>query len=280
MLGRASGGRIWIVGGTSESRAIARLLSARRIPWTATVVAPRALRLYGELPGRALARVLTAATLPRWLAEENVAAIVDASHPFATEISRLAIATGLPYLRYERPPVPLEPPAREFPTWEALLASVKPDGRRILLATGAKALPRFRPWQRRATLWARVLPVPESRQAAIAAGFPPKRILAQMPPASPAAECRLWRELGLDAVATKASGEAGGLAVKLAAARETGAALWVVARPAIAYPQQTAELSAVADFCAAPDRALSDRQAFPKPASREEPGPADGSGSN
>lgn len=240
---------IWLIGGTSESRAIAQTLSAAHIPWVATVVTPRAVQLYRGLPGSVQVGPLTPAAVPEFLQTHSIQAIVDASHPFAVEISQLAIATGLPYLRFERPELAIAPPAQVVPNLNSVLQPQHLSQRRVLLTLGVKALPHFRSWHRQATLWARILPTESAKAQAIQAGFPGERLLPLRPPVTLEQERQLWQHLQVDTVITKASGVAGGIAVKQAIARELGTSLIVIARPPIQYPRQTADVDEVRAFC-------------------------------
>lgn len=134
---------IWLIGGTCESARLARMLSERALPYVVTVTTPAARSLY---PPKAKVQVgkLTQEQLTQFLSAYNIQGILDASHPFACEISQLAIAQAqssrlsnslpahraahgpahgclspapyqrspgkpqgtIPYLRYERPPSP------------------------------------------------------------------------------------------------------------------------------------------------------------------------------
>ncbi|MEM6502919.1 MAG: precorrin-6A reductase [Cyanobacteria bacterium P01_C01_bin.89] len=235
--------KVWLIGGTSDSRTVAQILSDRHIPWIATVVSPRAQRLYKNLPGEIHAGPLTADALPHWLREHHITHIVDGSHPFAVEISSLAIATPLPYLRYERPAVDLAPIVETHPnivavsTWDRLFAEalsrIQP---RILLTTGLKSLQQVVPILHRAQWWARVLP--SSQESAITLGFPRNRLILQRPPVSVAAEKDQWQSLGINTVLTKASGSAGGLPEKIAAAIALQTRLLILQRPHLSYPHQ------------------------------------------
>jgi len=240
---------ICLIGGTTESRAIAQRLTRESIPWLATVVTPRARALYQDLPGQIRVGALTPPELTSFLQKADIRAIVDASHPFATEISRQAIATGLPYLRFERPDLPVEPPAQQVPDLGTVLQPRYLDQRRVLLTLGVKSLAAFRPWQTRAQLWARILPTPEAQSRAIAAGFAPERLIPTRLPVSHTQERDLWRTLAVDTVITKASGQAGGVAIKQAVARELQTPLLIIARPSLNYPEQTADLNRVCSFC-------------------------------
>lgn len=270
MKPQGSSRHIWLVGGTSESRAIAEALRDHGFPWIATVVAESARKLYVGLPGQVRSGLLTPETLPSWLSQESIAGIVDASHPFATAISQLAIASGLPYLRFERSRAELTARTRVLPQLDAVLNPCYLSGRRVLLTLGVKALARFAPWQRDVPpvvsgkesvpyrscdrLWARVLPSKSSIEVAIAAGFPRDRLIPQKLPVTYEQERSLWQRLQVDTVVSKDSGDAGGLAIKQAVAADLNVRLIVIARPAIAYPQQTNQIAVVLEFC---DRVLS-----------------------
>ncbi|MEM9245362.1 MAG: precorrin-6A reductase [Cyanobacteria bacterium P01_F01_bin.153] len=235
--------KVWLIGGTSDSRTVAQVLSDRQIPWIATVVSSRAQRLYNNLPGEIHAGPLTADALPRWIREHRITHIVDGSHPFAVEISSLAIASTLPYLRYERPAVDLAPLVETHPnivavsSWDKLFAEALFQTQpRILLTTGLKSLQQVVPILQQADWWARVLPT--SQELAIALGFPRNRLILQRPPVSAAAEKEQWRSLGINTVLTKASGAAGGLPEKIAAAIALQTRLLILQRPCLPYPHQ------------------------------------------
>ena len=249
--------RIWLIGGTSDSRAIAQLLSQRPYPWIVSVVTERAQRLYAPLFGN-LGDIhrgpLTLDSLPRWLIRHRITHIIDASHPFAVEISQLAIATGLPYLRYERPAIDLAPITRRHRniipvlSWEQLFnqALQTPDPPRILLTTGIKSLQRTIPLWTKAQWWARILP--DSREAAIALGFPENRLILQRPAPGVSEEQALWQTLTINTVLTKASGQAGGLPQKIEAAIALQTRLLILQRPALTYPQQATSLNDVSQW--------------------------------
>ena len=238
---------IWLVGGTSESRAIAQQLTQQGLPWLVTVVSPTAARLYAGLPDRIQSGALSPAGMQSLIRQHGIRAIVDASHPFATEISKQAMATGLPYLRFERQATTLELPAESVPDLDTLLQPTYLENRRVLLTLGIKALHQFRPWQQRARLWARILPTAKAQ--AIQAGFAPEQLICDRSPTDALAEQALWQKLGVDTVITKASGGPGGVPVKLAAAKALGVRLLVIARPKLLYPQQTHNLERVIEFC-------------------------------
>lgn len=234
---------IWLIGGTSDSAILAREIVTHGISCLVTVTTEGAKNLYPKSP-------LLTVKIGKPEQNEKITAIVDASHPYAVEISKIAIAfshqKNIPYLRYERPK--LEQTAIEL-DFETLLQSDYLSGQRVLLTLGYKALPLFQPWQNRATLYTRILPVVNSLEVAIAAGFSSDRIIALRPPISRDLEKSLWLQWKISLVVTKASGKEGGEEIKRLVAQELNIPLLVIARPKIFYPQQTSKISQVIAFC-------------------------------
>ncbi len=267
-------GRIWLIGGTQESAVLARAIAASQISCIISVTTESARSLYPTAPNLVTAvGCLTAESLPAFWQAWQVAAVLDASHPFAVEISELAIAAAaqlsIPYLRFERPLVNAElnagllnseehhseeyqltPYASAiFDSFDDLLAGNYLTGQRVLLTIGYRWLQRFQPWQERATLFARILPSVTALEAAIAAGFPPERLIALRPPIAAEMERALWRQWQISLVVTKASGAPGGEDVKRQVAAELGISLVAIARPEIVYPNQTSDVSVALQFC-------------------------------
>ncbi|MEB3288368.1 MAG: precorrin-6A/cobalt-precorrin-6A reductase [Leptolyngbya sp.] len=264
--------RLWLIGGTGEAVALASALGALAIPCLVTVTTAAAARAYPPRPGLTVqVRTLTPDTLADFIHTQGIAAILDASHPFAVEISQGAMAQAaglnLPYWRYERPNLSAglvtSPPDRSgFPTSECppsnatgsgsspqcpgqplrvpdLAAALRPDilgGQRVLLTLGYRWLAAFQPWQDRATLFARILPSPVALEAALAAGFLPERLIALRPPIGEGLEQALWQQWEITTVITKASGQPGGEDTKRRVAERLGAILVIIDRPPLVYP--------------------------------------------
>jgi precorrin-6A/cobalt-precorrin-6A reductase len=248
------GNRIWLIGGTQESTRIAAAIASAGFPCTVTVTTATAQGLYPQSPSlKVCIGSLDSSQLATFCTQEQIVGIVDASHPFAVAISRAAIAVGaarqIPYLRYERSSLLSTDTAIELDSFDSLLQGNYLLGQRVLLTIGYKALPLFQPWQERATLFTRLLPGVNSLEVAMAAGFTPDRIMAIRPPIGAELEKALWRQWQISLVVTKASGEAGGEAIKRAVAAALGIPIVVITRPKVAYPQQTSDLSDVLAFC-------------------------------
>ncbi|MGB5975281.1 MAG: cobalt-precorrin-6A reductase [Nodosilinea sp.] len=246
---------LWIIGGTGEAVQLAKALAARQIPCLVTVTTAAARRAYP--PSRCLNVAvgnLAAEELETFITARRVGAVLDASHPFAAEISRGAIAATQalqrPYWRYERPA--LEPSFNGLvhcvPGLEEILTPEVLAGR-VLLTLGYRWLHHFAPWQSQATLFARILPSAAALEAALEAGFTPDRLIALRPPVHAELEKALWRQWRITRVITKASGIPGGENTKRAIAERLGIPIFVLNRPQLQYPVVCHSREAVLDLC-------------------------------
>ncbi|MBD2043281.1 cobalt-precorrin-6A reductase [Microcoleus sp. FACHB-672] len=270
LLTRSNNGRIWLIGGTQESATLANRIAQEQWPCTISVTTEAATALYPPAPVlRVRVGKLDALQLGQFLQTESICAILDASHPYAVEVSKLAIATAcqyqIPYLRYERPRLDLISHAdnpncadlglensqifTSLDSFDTLLRSEILTGQRVLLTVGYRTLILFQPWQDKCTLFARILPSVPALEAALAAGFTPDRLIALRPPVSLDLERSLWQQWQISLVVTKASGVAGGEDVKRIVASELGVPVVVIDRPAIEYPQQTSDVATAVEFC-------------------------------
>jgi precorrin-6A/cobalt-precorrin-6A reductase len=219
---------ILILGGTAEARELAAALDAAGVRVTSSlagrVTRPRlpagAVRIGGFGGPDALAR---------WLREHDVAAVVDATHPFAERISasaaRACPLAGVPLLRLERPGWSERPGddwhwVDSLPEAAALLPRL---GRRALLTTGRQGLAAFA-GVADAWMLIRCVDPPD-------APLPPHHeLLLDRGPYTLAGELALIDRHALDLVVTKDSG-GGHTVAKLDAARERGLPAIVVRRP-------------------------------------------------
>jgi precorrin-6A/cobalt-precorrin-6A reductase len=170
------------------------------------------------------------------LLQEQITQIIDASHPFAGQISALAQDLAqelhLAYVRYQRRELPLTAGVIEIASLEDLFSQGLLQGRRVFLTLGAKSLPFFRDYQDQAALFARILPTASSLELAQRGGFLPERLIALRLPVSEALETALWQQWRIETVVTKASGAPGGEAIKTQLAQRLQIPLIRLARPA------------------------------------------------
>ena len=234
---------VWLIGGTKDSVVIANKISALQLSLIVTVATPEAKHLY-NFPINTLAGCMNREAMMKFCTAKNIATIIDASHPFAVEVSQNAIATTsklkIPYLRYERASCEsaVEDSITVLDSFETLLQGDYLLGKRVLLTVGCKVLPKFQSFHDQCTLFTRVLPKLDSLQTALDSGFSSDRIIALRPPIRAELETALWQQWNISLVVTKASGKPGGEDIKQQVASKLGIPLIAIARPNLAYPQQ------------------------------------------
>ncbi|MTF38832.1 cobalt-precorrin-6A reductase [Cyanobacterium aponinum UTEX 3222] len=250
---------IWLIGGTSESVIIARLLSDLKQDFVVTVTTKSACQLYENINNiQVVVTKLSLAQMRDFISLWQVFAIIDASHPFALEVSQNAIhlVTSsqdlcLPYLRYEREMVTTNNHKNIFyyPDLQSLLSDnwiLKQ--KKVLLTIGAKYLHLFKPYHHQAQFYARILPYQSSLELAEKAGFGCDRIIAIRPPLSLELEKALWQLWDIEIVVTKAGGKAGGEDIKYQLAEELKIPLVVIKRPSLNYPLMAKSVEDVKEF--------------------------------
>lgn len=217
-----------ILGGTAEARALAAALVERG----ADVVSSLAGRVRDPaLPaGRVRIGGFGGATgLAAFLTEHQVGRLVDATHPYAVQISAHARAaaarTGVPLLRLARPSWREHPDAHHW-TWvdsPAAATALRTDAARPFLTTGRQTLSDFLPWADRAVL-VRVVDPPEQPLPLC------WTLIRSRGPYAYRTERQLMLDHGVDLLVTKDSGGRH-TAAKLAVAADLGLPVVVIARP-------------------------------------------------
>ncbi len=248
--------RILLLSGTSEGPPLARALLAAGFDVRATVTREEAPEsLFGSLVRdiHVEVRGFTEETLTAFLEQKEADLVLDATHPFAVRITRLAHAVclrlGVPYLRYERPDWEPPPGTRRVDSFKEAAELLPTLGLRALLTTGTKQLKHFAHLQSRLHLVARILPSIISLQQAIAAGFTSDRLLCLRPPFSRAFNRAILEEHRIDLLVTKASGREGGVEEKVLAAGDLGIAVIMISRPKQARVIELCSLTAVVQAC-------------------------------
>ena len=219
-------GQVLVLGGTGEARRLAAALVAEGV------------EVLSSLAGRVAEPVLPegdvrvggfggAEGLADWLAEYRPRAVVDATHPFAAQITAsaatAAAAHGTPLLRLQRPGWTPQP----GDTWrfvDSLTAAAEAVGGfgSVFLTTGRQGVQAFADLPGRVLV--RSVDPPDEPLPAGAS------LLLDRGPFGVADELALMREHAVDVVVTKDSG--GHMTeAKLTAARELGIPVVLVRRP-------------------------------------------------
>ncbi len=222
--------RVLVLGGSSEASALATRLCADGGVTVTTSLAGRTAAP-SALPGQVrIGGFGGPAGLARWLEEERVDAVVDATHPFTAQMpwnaAEACTAQGVPRLRLRRPGWAPEAGDRwsvvaDMKTAAAVIATM--PARRVFLTIGRQQLAEFAGLEQ---VWFLVRsierpdPLPLHRA----------EVLLSRGPFALAGEEELMTSRHIDAVVTKNSGGSAA-AAKLTAARRLGIPLVMVARP-------------------------------------------------
>jgi len=188
--------------------------------------------------------------------KNNIHLIVDASHPYAINVSENAMTacqtTNIPYIRYERP-------AATLPTYNGLhvvhdyiqavqLAATL--GEVIFLTTGSRHLSLFKTTAclQKHRVIARVLPEPSVLAECLQLGFKPQDIVAIQGPFSHNLNVSLFQEYNAEVIVTKNSGKIGGSDTKITAAMALNLPVVMIDRPIIQYSKVVCNLTDVINF--------------------------------
>ena len=227
---------IILFGGTTEGRALCEVLDKKCIS-TLVCVATE----YGEslLPAFNSVRVhagrLDELAIKHLLESERPRLVIDATHPYAVEISKnvraACRAVDLDCLRLLRTPLPRTGSAT-FLHLPDLIHWLNRQTGTVFSTLGAKevsALTAVDNYQNR--IWLRILPDPAGLSACLSAGFSARRIICMQGPFSKELNAAMFRETRADILITKESGKTGGFEEKAEAALECGMRVAVLSRP-------------------------------------------------
>lgn len=244
---------LWVFSGTSDGNALANELAGQGYP----VVVSAATEYGGEVAAQHCPGVTVWAghqgveARKQVLSQNQARTIIDATHPYAKLISEqlmgLSKSLNIPYLRFERPSTFEINSGVECASTEQAAEQAVKLGKRIFLTTGSKDLASFlqAPGAAEREWFVRITPEPEFIQRAIDLGIPRSHICAMQGPFSQAFNEALWRDLEIDCVITKDSGDAGGYNAKVAATQALNIPLLVIKRPKLEYPFITSTFEAV-----------------------------------
>lgn len=234
--------QILIFAGTTEGRVLAERLCSLQMPCTVCVATQYGGQIMGEMPG------LTVRTgrmgpeeMRRFIREGDYAAVVDATHPYATLVSKHIRESiqglSMPYLRLKRDTdmagIIEEKPDRllYFDSHEACAAYLAGTKGNILLTTGSRELAVYAGAVSRSRLFVRVIPSIESLQACNACEIIGRQIIAMQGPFLSEMNRALIAQFHIRYLVTKESGTTGGFGEKVEAACAAGIPALVIGNP-------------------------------------------------
>lgn len=181
--------------------------------------------------------------LEKTINDNHINLIVDASHPYAVNISKNAIqlceALHINYIRYERANVELPDYDKIFfaENYQVAANLASNFGENIFLTTGSRMLHVFvnDPALKNHTIIARVLPEAKVIEECTNMGFTPKTLIAMQGPFSHELNVELYKKYDANVIITKNSGSIGGTDTKITAAMTLGLPIVIIDRPKLEY---------------------------------------------
>lgn len=234
---------ILVVAGTQDGRQLAETLAASGVKVMVSVASTYGRQLAANNLYQVREGNLDANGFHALFSSQGVRGVIDASHPYAANVSATLIAVcrecSIPYLRYERQ-------AASLPSYENMRVADTAQtaaqlavslGKTILLTTGSRTMACYKAAadQVGARLIVRILPEPQVLQEALDLGILPRDIIAMQGPFSLETNEALIKQFGADVLVTKNSGRIGGTDVKFQAAVNQHIWLVVIDKPSIDY---------------------------------------------
>ena len=224
--------RILVLGGTTEASRLAKALASRSDFEPTLSLAGRTHDPAAQPIPTRIGGFGGAEGLADWLREHRIEALIDATHPFAAQISRnaaeAALATGTPIVAFVRPAWMREAGDdwREVADLDEAAAAIGAAPRRVLLTTGRLGLGHFAT----APQHHYVIRTIDPPDAGDLASLPDHTLIFDRGPFDLESERGLLARERIEVVVTKNSGGAA-TRPKIVAAREVGLPVVIVQPP-------------------------------------------------
>lgn len=222
---------ILILGGTTEGRTAVKVTDEAGKPYFYStkgewqeIVCKHGTRITGGM---------NTEEMKSFCRENDIRLLVDAAHPFASQLHRTVDETGralnLPVIRFERN----YPPRTDDIIWcedyaDAIRQLEKTEINDLLALTGVQTIGKLRPYWEKHTCRFRVLEREESIGLATKQGFDASQLVFYHAGES---ESILLEKLHPQAILTKESGESGGFPEKVKAAQTANIPVFAIKRP-------------------------------------------------
>ena len=237
-----------ILAGTTEATTLAKAVADRGMTGTVSFAGRVERPLRQPLPQR-VGGFGGAEGLAAYLRNRRVTHVIDATHPFAVQMSRNAVAAcaqvGIPLVALTRPPWRAVPGDDWImvPDISGAVAALKRPSTRVMLAIGRMHLAEFAPNPQHVYLLRLVDPLKGSPP------FPRTEIVIERGPFSEAADRALMDHHGIEIVVSKNAGGTGAYA-KIAAARALRRPVIMIDRPEPPVRTEVDNVAAVFDWIA------------------------------
>lgn len=242
----AMGAHLLILGGSTEATALCRELAARGIAGTVSFAGRVARPVRQPLPQR-VGGFGGVDGLAAYLRAHAITHLVDATHPFAAQMSSNAVAacaqTGTPLIALTRAPWQAQAGDNWIRVGDMAGAVAALDGpaRRVMLAIGRMHLAEFAPQPQHHYLL-RLVDPPQTPPP-----FPDHHVIIDRGPFSTEADLKLLQDHRIDLIVSKNAGGTGAVG-KITAARQLGLPVIMIDRPNIPPRPEAQSVAEVLDW--------------------------------
>lgn len=232
---------ILVIAGTTEGREIALDLAEKGYKVLTSVVSSYGSDLFPTNSNlEILVQRLNSEQIKQLIDDKNIKYIIDASHPYATEITNNALRAveekKVEFIRFERNCEPITDskckiyPAADFEEAAEIASNF---GGTVFLTIGSKNIAPFieAGKEKGVRIVARVLPDPDAISKCIKFGLRPRDIIAMQGPFSIEMNIAILKECNANVMVTKVSGKTGGFPEKVGAAASLGIPVVTIERP-------------------------------------------------
>lgn len=232
---------IWIIGGTKDSRVIAKELSKNNKKLIVSTATPYGKKLLEDMNIEVLDKRMNFLDMKELIKDKQIKLLIDASHPYADKVSKEAIkachSTASKYVRFEREMLKYDG-ALKFDSIGEICKYLNSNSnnKNIMSTLGSKNLSDLLEIKDKNKLYIRILPTTSSIKNAEELGYQPKNIIALQGPFSREFNRSLIRNYEIEFLLTKESGATGGELEKVEACIDEDVKLLALKRPFVDYP--------------------------------------------
>ncbi|WP_455538998.1 precorrin-6A reductase [Terrisporobacter sp.] len=246
---------ILVLGGTSDSIEICNLLNKYNLSYFVSVTTPYGEELARKCTDKVLLKKLTIEDMIDFIKQNNIEKIIDATHPYAVEVSSNAIKAceilKTKYIRFERESLINQINYDNkylVETVEQACEVANKIGKNIFIGTGSKNLSIYKELIKNKNLVARVLPTSEVLLSCENLGFNADNIIAMKGPFTEELNESTYRQYNIDLVITKESGVAGGFLEKVNACKTLNIPVVIIKRKEMNYPNTIGTIEKLIDL--------------------------------
>ncbi|MBF8983578.1 cobalt-precorrin-6A reductase [Lutibacter sp. B2] len=234
---------ILILSGTQDAREIIDLLLEKSYPLIITTATSYGASLISQHPlCEVIAKKCNQHEIEEIIKDRKVKLLIDATHPYATEVSKNAMNacehSNIFYFRYQRNESELDDYKgfiQYVIDYEEAAEKLKDIKGNILLTTGSKTLETFAKKLDPNRLFPRVLPTSDVILKCEKLNILPSNIIAMQGPFSIDMNLEIIKKYNIEVIVTKESGTIGGTLEKIEAAKSSKSQILMIKRPSLNY---------------------------------------------